>query len=120
MRGSVTIVAKIPSINALYRRNPHGRGMYITPAGEQFKSDLGWEIKRQNPGVIPDADGRYQLDITIHLVEDKRDVDNYLKVILDAIQGIVYENDNQVQELTIRKQIGVNEGAVITWGKAGE
>jgi Holliday junction resolvase RusA-like endonuclease len=33
----------------------------------------------------------------------KRDVDNFNKLWLDALEGIVYKNDSQVQQLTIRK-----------------
>lgn len=32
-----------------------------------------------------------------------RDIDNYNKLILDALSGIVYKDDKQIQKLTITK-----------------
>jgi len=35
----------------------------------------------------------------------RRDVDNYSKCILDALQTIIYNDDNQIQHLTLSKYI---------------
>ena len=44
------------------------------------------------------------------------DADNALKVALDAIQGIAYENDRQIVALTISKGDPVDGGGLeITW-----
>lgn len=37
----------------------------------------------------------------------KRDVDAYIKIILDSMEGIVYENDSQVTELHCFKEIDI-------------
>jgi len=39
----------------------------------------------------------------------RRDVDNYNKLALDSLEGIVYENDEQVQKLTVEKRISVED-----------
>jgi Holliday junction resolvase RusA-like endonuclease len=37
----------------------------------------------------------------------KRDIDSYLKILLDSMEGIIYENDNQVVEMHCFKEIDV-------------
>lgn len=32
-----------------------------------------------------------------------RDLDNHLKIVFDALTGVVWEDDKQIQEMTIRK-----------------
>lgn len=34
----------------------------------------------------------------------KRDVDAYIKILLDSMEGIIYENDNQINELHVFKE----------------
>jgi Holliday junction resolvase RusA-like endonuclease len=41
----------------------------------------------------------------------KPDVDNYVKAILDALQGIVFFNDSQVCALVVSKRYAVDRGA---------
>lgn len=37
----------------------------------------------------------------------KRDIDAYLKILLDSMEGIVYENDNQIVELHCFKEVDI-------------
>ena len=39
----------------------------------------------------------------------KRDIDNYLKVLIDALKGIYFEDDDQIQKLNVTKHIGCGE-----------
>jgi crossover junction endodeoxyribonuclease RusA len=44
------------------------------------------------------------------------DLDNALKVALDALQGIAYANDKQVMRIRIERGVPVNDGALeISW-----
>ena len=55
-------------------------------------------------------DGDYKIILRVHprLTASKTpskvcvDLDNALKVALDALEGVIYENDNQVKQLSIR------------------
>jgi len=42
----------------------------------------------------------------------RRDVDNYSKVILDSLQGIAYDDDSQIYELFVKKEIDKNNPRV--------
>ncbi|MGC9216638.1 RusA family crossover junction endodeoxyribonuclease [Acidithiobacillus sp.] len=47
------------------------------------------------------------------------DIDNAIKVVLDALQGVAYMDDNQVMDLHIRRGFPVDGGAlVIHWTEA--
>jgi Holliday junction resolvase RusA-like endonuclease len=49
----------------------------------------------------------------------KPDVDNVLKVVLDALNNLAYEDDNQVVQFVIIKTYGVKEGLHITLEEIG-
>lgn len=37
----------------------------------------------------------------------RRDIDAYLKILLDAMTGIVYEDDSQIDEMHVFKQVDI-------------
>lgn len=87
-----------PSVNHYWR---HARGRhYISERGEAYRKDVAWtvKLKRRKP-----LEG--MLRVTIHATppdKRRRDVDNLLKVPLDALQhGGLYRDDYQIQELRI-------------------
>ena len=41
------------------------------------------------------------------------DVDNYAKTYLDALEGVLYENDTQVEELTVIKKYATADAVFI-------
>jgi len=43
--------------------------------------------------------GKVVLNLTVFRPRKSGDLDNYLKIMLDALQGILYENDNQIVEI---------------------
>ena len=90
------------STNNVYRTRGGGRGRYMTAQGKALKEDYQWQIKSQYKGK-PLTGG---LKLTVGLFfRDKRvrDIDNYNKLILDACNELVWEDDRQIQELTIKK-----------------
>jgi len=44
----------------------------------------------------------------------KPDIDNIAKIFLDAMNKVVYKDDTQVIELTIRKEYGDQPGVIVT------
>lgn len=43
----------------------------------------------------------------------KPDVDNYAKAVLDALNGIIFKDDNQIVKLTVSKQYSEEAKAVV-------
>lgn len=78
--------------------------MYMTAAGTALKRSYQLQAKLQfgNKLIITNP---IALKIILFFNDKrKRDIDNYNKILLDSMSGIVYEDDVQIQMLTIVKQ----------------
>ena len=53
-------------------------------------------------------------EIGLHRPMQKPDVDNIAKSILDAMNGFVFKDDNQVSKISVEKRFALEEKAVIT------
>ena len=47
-------------------------------------------------------------DVTVHIKlyfgdKRRRDIDNYGKLLLDSLSGVIYEDDIQIQKMTVEK-----------------
>ena len=76
--------------------------MYMSAEGKALKEDYQWQAKSQWKSKLITGD----IDLRVELFfGDKRvrDIDNYNKLILDALTGIVWEDDSQIQSLLIVK-----------------
>ncbi len=92
------------STQLIYKYTCRGKfgQFYMTAQGKQLKEYYQLETKKQwNNKIIL---GNCKVEISLFF-KDKRkhDVDNFSKLALDSLEGIVYENDNQIQELLVRK-----------------
>lgn len=88
-----------PSTNHLYRRT--SRGVSLLEGVRQAKDAIGWEARSQFHGEPLSG----PLAVTIDLYwpdRRKHDVDN-VKALLDALNGIVWEDDGQIIDLRTRK-----------------
>lgn len=91
------------SQNQVYRRRAQG-GMYMTEKGKSFKSIIGWEAKNEMLGYKP-FEGPVSVFIDLFFSDNrKRDIDGPIKLILDALNGIIYKDDSQITRLTIHKR----------------
>lgn len=87
-----------PSVNAMYRRNPHGFGLFKTKDAKAWIKECSSCIKVKKP-----LSGRVDVSINFYFFRD-RDVDNCIKAVLDVLQeyGVV-ENDRQVFSVVATK-----------------
>ena len=81
------------------------RGGGYTPAiVKAWQNDVAWTAKQE----MMDDDmltGELSVSMTFMLPDRrKRDLDNLSKGVLDAMNGVVFEDDRQVIELHLRKQ----------------
>lgn len=87
------------STNSLYAHR--GRHRFMTTKAKENKDCLMWEARRQFKGD-PLA-GSLSVGIKMWWGDRrKHDIDN-IKVLLDALTGIVWNDDNQIIELTVEK-----------------
>lgn len=93
-----------PSANRYLRHT--ARGTYRTSEANAYRTQAQWLAKAA--GFKP-LDGFVAVSVTLHPKETKKgqpsatvlDLDNCLKVAMDAMQGIAFENDKQVKQISM-------------------
>lgn len=84
-----------------------GRGTGYTPARvKAWQADVGWIAKQKmhEVGFVGPIVSKLSVTLIFHLGDCRRiDLDNLSKGTLDGMQGIVFENDDQVMLLHLRK-----------------
>ena len=94
------------STQTIYRSTCRGKfaTVYMTPKGKAMKEYYQLEAKTQYKEEV--SSEPLEMEINLFFKDKrKRDVDNFNKLILDSLQGIVYEDDSQITKLTITKEI---------------
>lgn len=94
------------STNSLYKSAPRGRfrTIYMSQEGKLLKEYYQYLLKQQYQGPILNL--RVKLRIKLCFKDNRRrDIDNYNKLVLDACTGIIWEDDCQIDELFITKEI---------------
>ena len=92
------------STNALYFTGGQRR---LTPKARYIKHSIGWEARDQFHGEPLKGDLRIRVEMYFG-DKRKRDIDN-IKALLDALSGIVWEDDSQIVELHLFKHVGAKK-----------
>lgn len=79
------------------------RGRFI--AGSEYKAcKLAWQREVSAQWRFEPMEGDVGLDITVYFPNNRKDVSNTLKCILDSVEKVLYNNDRQITELTVHKR----------------
>ena len=74
----------------------------MTAEGKALKEQYQWEARSQwkgAPFAVP-----LTVEITFHFgTRRKHDIDNFTKLVLDALTGIVWKDDVLIEELRLQK-----------------
>lgn len=89
----------LASVNV--RLAPSGKRLRLSSAYRKAKENTHLALLAQRPrGVRPTTGVKWALLITLRYPNDShgesRDGDNYIKIIQDALQGVLYSDDNAV------------------------
>ena len=95
----------------------YGRGRVFT---SQEAADYKNEVRTFTRCEI--LTGDVVLNLTVFRPRKSGDLDNYLKIMLDAWQGVLYENDKQIVEIHAYRDDNPEDPHVIltAWEKANE
>jgi len=86
--------------------------MVKTKVAKEYQALAGWVAKEQ--GLREPLVGEVVLSVWVYRKAKRGDLDNYFKVLLDALQGIAYANDSQIVELhAYRREDDDKQGYVI-------
>lgn len=83
-----------PSANR-YWRYVRGR-VIVSPEAQDYKTTVAMLAKCARVTMLT---GPVVVTVAIYRERKSGDLDNFLKVLLDALQGVFYRNDSQIREL---------------------
>ena len=103
-----------PTVNSYYQVIAHHRGIKrISAAGREFRIAVETAIVEQSHLTDP-LFGQLNVEVIIHMPDRRtRDLDNYMKALLDACTaGGLWADDSQIDQLTILRGEIVPKGIV--------
>ena len=63
---------------------------------------------------VEKLEGKLSIDVTFEMKGfRKRDIDNMMKSLLDSLEGRIFENDNQIFEMNVKKFDNCNQDKTI-------
>ena len=71
-----------------------GSRMYVTEKAKAYKKEIKYMLSQAVP-----MKGFVAVNFSVYRPRMKGDLDNYNKIMFEALQGLVYENDNQIVEI---------------------
>lgn len=95
---------KAKSTQHIYKLTSRGKfaTMYMSKEGKELKEYYQLQLKFQYKGKLLTKELEARL-VFFHGDKRVRDIDNYNKLILDSMSGIVYEDDRQIKKLIIER-----------------
>ncbi len=88
------VLAIPPSANTYWRYT--STGVYVSQEAQAYKAGVLWKARQQ--GMQP-MGGALALYVNVYRSAKRGDLDNYAKVLGDALNGVAYHDDSQVVEL---------------------
>jgi crossover junction endodeoxyribonuclease RusA len=93
--GMMTFTLPFPVSANRYWRTFRNRVVKSDEA-RKYQDAAGWLAKAAG---VQEIDGSVGLELRIYRPQRRGDLDNRIKVLLDAMQGILYADDGQVSEI---------------------
>jgi len=91
-----------PSVNVLYKHSKYGV-LYCNPKVLNFKKYIESILKEL---TFIKTDKNVKLDITFYVTKTNCDLDNLLKITIDSMNKLVFNDDRQVTEIVCKKVYG--------------
>ena len=107
---ALTIVLKGEPLSTqhIYKNNGRG-GRFMSSEAAALKEDYGWQARaayRDDP-----ISGPVKLRIDFYFSNNrKRDLDDHNKIVLDALNHIVYNDDKQIDDLRLVRHCDPSAG----------
>jgi len=94
------------------------RGKWVKPAAQEYlssKAALALQFRQQMAGEMIERGSPLSASIEIEHAQrfNHRDLDNEVKAILDAAQGVVFENDCWIDQITAWRWLGQFEQIIV-------
>jgi Holliday junction resolvase RusA-like endonuclease len=76
---------------------------FLTKTGKDLKRLIGLELMTQWKHEV--LKGDVTVNVIFYFKDNRKDIDNCLKATLDCMTGIIWEDDRQITELHVYKEI---------------
>ena len=99
-----------PSLNSSYRAIPRGKicTTILSKAGRDYKERI-----QQIIGFKDSRNCKFLVTIKLYMPDKrKRDIDNYLKILIDSLTGKVWDDDSQIDCIVISREETIKGGRV--------
>ena len=94
----IKVLTKPISVNSAY---PGMRRRFLSKEGKAYKELISWAAKAVATELFVSP---FHIDLTFCFADNRRrDVDDYLKLSIDALSGIWFLDDSQIVSLTAKK-----------------
>lgn len=116
-----SITLPFPPSSNRYWRNVNGR-MVKSAAARAYRDEAGWRSLSQNGRQRP-LTGNVKVSMDLYRPARRGDLDNRIKILLDSLEGIAFENDSQIIEIHARQfedKLNPRVWVVVTSNGAGE
>lgn len=98
-----------PSVNNYWRRSQHG-GMHLTKEARSYKQTVKGQLKAAKVGKLT---GKIKGVFKVYPPDNRRrDLDNVMKALLDAMEGIAFDDDYQLHVMVIERAQALKGGRV--------
>ena len=100
----ITLLGEPKSTGNIYKSRVIGKfaSVYMTNGGKALKEYYQWQAKSQWKNKVLDCD--LAIGVKLYFGTKRRsDIDNFNKLLLDSLTGIVYKDDSQIQHIEITK-----------------
>jgi crossover junction endodeoxyribonuclease RusA len=91
----VKLVLPFPPSTNRYWRNWRGRQV-VSAEAREYKEAVGWIVRK---AMREPLTGDVAVTVEVYRPRKSRDLDNCLKIVFDALNGIAYNDDNQITEI---------------------
>lgn len=100
---SFTVPGKPLSVNRLHATSRKRKTRFLSREGVAYKALAAWHAKEAMGGRLPFI-GKCAVTLDWYFKTAAPDCDGPIKPMLDAISGVVYEDDRQVVEIRATKR----------------
>lgn len=110
--GEIVLFLGFPVTVNSYYTSGSGKQKFISKAGRSFRDDVIRAVSEQLPNIS--IDYRMHVQVILFMPDSRvRDLDNYMKALLDAItHSGLWEDDNLIDQLEIFRGETVKKGCV--------
>jgi len=101
-----------PTVNSYYTHTRNG--VFISKKGKVFRGQVAAEVLNQLGGTFATLEDTIYLEVLLSMPDRrKRDLDNYMKALLDALtHASLWEDDSQIDQLSIFRGPPSSPGSV--------